>query len=261
MSTPRLSIRPLYIAAGQPIDVGLADGVALYVVQPGRARSLYPLRRLSRVVSGRNASWSTDALVACLSAGIPVLFQDGRGNPIGWCFGGRRRETSLAELLTLGISDPDWSSRYGAWKDAVQRREITAALRCAGLRECAADPKAARSYFCNAHRNRAGVPCGELLCALETAVAGLVAETLAREIGEIPLIGFARPGLHFGREFSDLLQWRLHRILRATPATLLRDSRPDKFAARAVEQHSPTLHRALGEILGDFELSLRNWLL
>jgi hypothetical protein len=256
-----MPIRPLYLEAGQPLDVGLADGVSLFVVQAGRARSLYPLRRLSRVVSGRNARWSTDALVACMDAGVPVLFRDGRGNPIGWCFGERRRETTLGELLRLGIGDPNWPSNYGAWKDAAQRREIRSALQCMGLGERAVDPKGARSDLCNAHRVRIGVPCRELLSALEAAVAGLVAETLARQIGESPLIGFARPGLHLGMEFTDLLQWRLHRILQATPAGLLRESRPDRFAARAIEQHGGVLHRTLGQLLGDLELSLRNWLL
>lgn len=256
-----MTIRPLYLDAAEEVEVGLADGVALNVARPGRARSLYPLRRLSRVVSGRNAKWSTEALLGCLSTGVPVLFQDGRGNSIGWCFGARRRETTLAELLRLGVHDLDWSERYGTWKAATQRREIHGVLRAAGLPTTVSEAKTVRSVLCNAHRDRLGMPCGAFIDALSTAVGGLVIETLQDEIGDATLIGFAHPGLHLGRDFVALLEWRLHRIVWTTSVGLIHYDTPARFAARAIERHGAMLHQTLGRMLGDLELTLRDWLL
>ena len=45
-------ITPLYLDAAWPWQVRLDDGPALHISAPGRARSLYPLQRLARVVSG-----------------------------------------------------------------------------------------------------------------------------------------------------------------------------------------------------------------
>jgi hypothetical protein len=256
-----MTIRPLYLEGGQRVVVRLDDGVALRVQRDQRARSLYPLRRLSRVISGCGVEWSTEALVACLHAGVPVVFRDGRGQTVGWCFGKRRRETTLGELLRLGVGEADWDLRFGAWAAAVHRREIREALRCAGAGDAAAELRRSRTRLCNAHRDRLGAPCGELLRALTAAVSGLVAETLQREIGDPELIGFARPGLHLGSEFAGLLEWRLHRILLSMPTASVSVSEPGRFAAHCVEHHGTMLQRTLSGILGDLEIALRNWLL
>ena len=250
-------IRPLYLDAALPWEVRLDDGPALHVSAPGRARSLYPLRRLARVVSPSHAQWSTPALLACLGAGVPVLFHDARGDTVGWCFGPRRRETTLDQLLREALDQPVWSHLIDTWFEAAHRREMLAALRAMNTVSLLLEPAAVRSHLCNLHRLRVGRPVRGWLVALQRANAALVAERLHGLLGDPALIGYAREGLHLARTFSELMEWRLHRILHSTSPLELLESAPSRFAAEAVEHHGAALHRCCGDLAGSLEHHLR----
>jgi len=255
------SLRPLYLEAGTGWRVKLDDGVALHVSAAGRARSLYPLQRLARVICGAGTEWETAALLACLQAGVPVLFHDAHGSTMAWCFGPRRRETTLAELLAEGLRHPEWEAFFSQWRQAAERREVRAALRCMNARCVRFDAAAVRAHLCNLHRNRTGRAVGPWLRALQRASTALVAENLHSALGDPGLICFARPGLHLARLLSDLMEWRLHRVLHRTPATLFSENSPGRFAAAGVERHMAQLQAGCGELLGELELQLRDWLL
>src|SRR5690625_6343858 len=70
-----MSIKPLYLAHGRHVRVRNQDDV-LVVRSMGRAASIYPFKRLSRVVSANDVHWHNGALLACLQAGVPVSFID-----------------------------------------------------------------------------------------------------------------------------------------------------------------------------------------
>lgn len=252
--------RALYLDAATRWQVKLDDGVALHVSAPGRSRSLYPLDRLARVVSPTQADWSLPALLACLQAGVPVVFHDARGQPVGWCFGPRRRETTLTALLREGLAHPDWDQVFGAWRAASERRQIIDALAATGSPRRSFDAAGARSQLCNRHRRRVGAPVGVVLRALRCAAAGLASEQLQRAVDDAALIGFARPGLHLGQIMTDLLEWPMHGLLWTSPAIEITALPPARFAAAAIERRGSTLHRTLGELLGSLELRLREWL-
>lgn len=256
-----MSLRPLYLEPGIAWQVKLDAGVALHVAAPGRTRVLVPLSRLARVVCDARASWETGALLACLAAGVPVTFHDARGSAVAWCFGPRRRETTLASLLRLGLDHPEWPERYPLWRAAVARREIEAALNTARLPARACDGAAARAALCNHHRERLGRPAGALLRALQQATAGLAAEALEHIVCDPQLLAYPRPGLNLVAELAGLLEWRIHRLIARTPAARLADTRLGRLAAALVESNDGPLHRACGEILGDLEFNLREWLL
>ncbi len=76
-------IRPLYLETSVEWTVALDDGIALSISAPDRTRRLFPLARLSRVVSPEKAKWTTPALVGCLRHGVPVVFHDNKGDPWG----------------------------------------------------------------------------------------------------------------------------------------------------------------------------------
>lgn len=253
--------RALYLDASIGWRVGLDDDTALSVVAPGRARSLYPLGKLSRVVSPAHADWALPALLACLRAGVPVLFHDARGEPVGWCFGPRRRETTLAELLRLGLAQPEWEARFGAWRRATEHRQQRLALAATGASEpgCTA-PSSVRAHLCNRHRQRLGLPPGPPLRALRRGAAALVAQHLQHELGDTSLIGWARPGFHLGLVLTDLLEWGLHGVLWQTSAAEVRTLPTGRLAAQALERHGAAMHRTLGELLGSLERFLREWL-
>lgn len=91
-------MRPLYLAPGIDWQVSLDDGPSLHISAEGRARSLIQISKLSRVVSPVRVRWESKALIACLRSGVPVLFSDTRGETVGWCFGSRKRESTLSGL-------------------------------------------------------------------------------------------------------------------------------------------------------------------
>lgn len=252
--------RPLYLDPGIVWQVRLDDGVALSIAADGRTRSLYPLQRLSRVVCGRQVQWRTDALLACLEAGVPIVFNDARRGTIGWCFGARRRETTLAQLLREGLSQPQWPDRFGTWVAAVERREMLYALAYMGVRAARLEARHVRALLCNRHRQRIGVPAGPWLRALRLAGAGLAAEAAQRAVGDSTLLAFARPGFHLPRVLGDLLEWRQHRLLDDWPAAALHATSPQRLAAAAVQASPASLERGCGEFLGELELHLREWL-
>lgn len=250
-------IRPLYLDAALSWQVRLDDGPALHVSAAGRARSLNPLQRLARVISPSHAQWATPALVACLRAGIPVLFHDAAGQTVGWCFGPRKRETTLDCLLREALDQPCWAGTIDTWCEASHRQEMMAALRRMNTVSAVLEPAAVRAQLCNLHRLRIGRPARAWLVALQRANAALVAQRLHGLLGDPALIGCAREGLHLARTVSELMEWKLHGILHATPPLAVLHSVPSRFAAAAVEQHSAALHRCCGDLAGSLEHHLR----
>lgn len=253
-------IRPLYLDAALHWQVRLDDGPTLNVSAPGRARSLYPLNRLARVLSPSHAQWSTPALLACLRAGVPVLFHDTTGELVAWCFGPRKRETTLAQLLREVIDHPRWAELLTEWVLTAQRRETLAVLREINTTSQRLDPAAVRVHLCNLHRVRTGQPARAWINALQRANAGLVAERLHGLLGDPTLIGFAREGLHLGHTFAALMEWQLHAILHEAPLANITNGSPGRFAAEAIERHGARLHRCCGELAGSLEHHLRGCL-
>lgn len=253
-------IKPLYLDSAIQWQVRLDDGPALNVSAPGRARSLYPLQRLARVISPSHASWATPALVACLRAGVPVVFHDSAGAPVGWCFGPRKRETTLGSLLREALSHPRASQILDDWVRASTRREMMRARAELQARPTVLEPGGMRSHLCNLHRQRFGLPMGPWLRALQRANAALVAQRLHELVSDPALIGHAREGLHLGQLLCDLMQWRLHCLLHAAPVLDVTLGQPDRFAAALIERQGSALHRTCGELAGSLEHHLREQL-
>ena len=57
-------MRPLYLDSGLDWQVRLDDGPSLHVSASGRARSLFWISRLSRVLSPARGRWDIDAFLA-----------------------------------------------------------------------------------------------------------------------------------------------------------------------------------------------------
>ena len=74
-------MKPLYLESRKGIRVFL-DGPALLVRCAGEADRLYPVERLSRVVSHPAVSWEQEALLCLLGKDIPVIFIDDRGTVV-----------------------------------------------------------------------------------------------------------------------------------------------------------------------------------
>lgn len=248
--------RALYLDAARPWTVQLDEGATLHMSTPGRARSLVPISRLARITCPAHARWDTASLLACLRAGVAVVFHDAAGQPVGWCFGPRQRETTLGNLLREAVGRPDGSALLQAWRDAAGRHEMLEAHRALGLPAIPGTAAQGRARLCNAHRLRRGEPAGSMLRTLQRGCAALVAERLHQTLGDASLIGYSSPGIHLGEWLLQLMEWRLHIVLGAMP---VRSDmvEPGPAAARALEQHSTWLHGGCLELLGQLELHLR----
>lgn len=249
-------MRPLYLDGNRQWTVTL-DGPALSVLADERARARYPLHRLARVVCHRSVSWATDALIACLNAGVPILFLDSRNAPVGWCYGRRRRESTLTELIRLAVDEPDWETRWGDWYVSHERELIAAALRTAGQPCANLGADNARSVLFNAHRRTFGMPFGRHIRAVDGALNGLCLQLLQDEIGDPTLVAFGSPGLHLVPRFSGLLIWSVHGIAQAAVSPRDIDPNPLRFAAQFMERFGDRMASDAGALLGSLERHLR----
>ncbi len=250
-------IKPLYLDANLHWQVALDDGPALHISAPGRARSLFPLQRLARVISPSHASWTTAALLGCLRAGVPVVFHDAGGQTVGWCFGPRRRETTLASLLREALDLPYGPDLLREWQRTQARREMLDTLRALGTASADLSAIAVRARLCNLHRQRLGQPAGPWLRALQGANAAWVAQRLHGLLGDPALICFAAEGLHLSRLLADLMEWTLHCILQDLPLIAFHNTSPQRLAAATVECCGRRLHQSLGCLVGSLEHGLR----
>jgi hypothetical protein len=168
--------------AAAPVAV-LLEGPALRPRRPEAADRFAPLAGLARVtVHGPRVHWRPEALLACLEAGIPVVFLGARGALAGVLVPARPpgQRADLAGLLDLAASVPGFrgrledfcrAARWGAARDALQAlgldtgemREAPRRLLDAALAR-AAEPGAARAA----------------LDLLRTLAAAAVAAALAR---------------------------------------------------------------------------------
>jgi hypothetical protein len=124
-------LRPLYIdRAAAAVRL---DGPALIVEQAEQADGRFPLRLLSRIVVRGPVPWSTEALLGCLTAGVPVTFLSLEGEVVGFCLGPDRPEESLAALLDRLTGEPGWAEVYARWRTATERRAMIEAMRRLGM--------------------------------------------------------------------------------------------------------------------------------
>ena len=124
-------MKPLYLA-GKAVSVRV-DGPALKVSKPEEADRLFPLRRLSRVISSPRVDWELPALLACASHGINVNFLADDGSLLARCIGQADDHDGLDQLLEAFLYRPDWEPLYRQWLAAVENMALRSLLRRSGL--------------------------------------------------------------------------------------------------------------------------------
>lgn len=252
--------RALYIEHGVPCVITLDQGVALRIETPHRAPAWYPLQRLGRVQSSTQARWHIDALLACLRQGIPVVFTDRRGQPVAWCYGPRRRERTLTQLLRDALRHADWPDFWRAWVVQIERAECDHFQRRHKL------PNGRNNTLQQLHvravnhmQQRWKRPPGPWLRATGQAVATLVSAICYDAVSDHTLLHHARPGLHIPSELTRLLQGRVDALLLSINPDDLQQQPPAVFAAKLLDARRPELHRACATMLADLEHCLREW--
>ena len=168
--------------AAAPVAV-LLEGPALRLRRPEAADRFAPLSGLARVtVHGPRVHWRPEALLACLEAGIPVVFLGARGGMVGVLVPSRppRQRADLAGLLDLAASTPGFRGRLEDFCRAVRLGAAQAALRALGCG--AGEAQTAARRLLDATLGRAGAPvaAGAALAAARALAAAAVAAGLAR---------------------------------------------------------------------------------
>lgn len=189
------------------------------------------------------------------------MFSDTKGQTVGWCFGSRKRETTLANLLRVAVGESGFLDWLSMWQEATARREILETFRVLQIHRLPSSEisrwPGVRSHLCNVHRIRLGVPVRDWLRCLESYSRALAAEEVGNYVGDPALVAFPVPGLHLGEVFADLMQWQLHQILGLSLSERTLHESPSRWAASAMEEHGAELRMTLGRLLGSLELVLR----
>jgi hypothetical protein len=100
------------------------DGPALSVRRKQRAVAMFPLQRVSRVVSAASVEWRPRALGGCLERGIPIVLLDAGGKPVGYVQPVNARRSSLDQLLCEWAERSDWHRYCENWLRAERMRAV-----------------------------------------------------------------------------------------------------------------------------------------
>ena len=121
--------KPLYLLADAQSTCDVVGG-ALVVRRAGAVIQRFPLTRVARVVCGNKATWTGQALAACLAEGVTITWVNGHGHALGNAQPRCAKPESLGALIETYLELPDWTSRFDNWR-ARRRLEtlITSARR------------------------------------------------------------------------------------------------------------------------------------
>lgn len=148
--------RPLYIAPGGETRVDL-DGPALCITRDERAEQFFPIQRISRIYSGEQAQWSSEALLACAAQGVAVLFVDDDGAIIARLLGRPGIYDSMYHRLSEFLLLPEAIGRYRHWLGGMDHRAAVWAGQRLKLPKSKRDPIACQEMI----NERAGRYAGE----------------------------------------------------------------------------------------------------
>lgn len=241
-------MKPLYLN-GKPCMTVALDGPALEVAAPGRAASLYPLQRISRIISSGAVTWSTEALLACAERGITVTFLHRDGTIRAYLFGeSNLREGLLSRLRDL-LDRPDWQERYRDWYRAMESRARRALVKRLGTSAEAVPLSRLEAGIAELkHRYIGPGVCRFLERRLQGLLGGLVAQLLMEAGLSAERIRCLGGRIHLAEDIARLLAWDLHLPIlewlqqryRLQGATARID---DAELVRLFENRSDRLHR------------------
>ncbi len=258
-----MSARPLYLNPSEAVVVSCDAGVALRVRGADSPSRRIPLAQLSRVVTNHHTRWDSQALLACMTHGIPVSFVDRHGKPIGWCFGQRRRETTLDHLLRAALDCPEWDRYYPSWLDNQRRAAAAQALILCGERasgEHLRSARCTRDVLCNAHTRKHGLAAGDTVTALAHLAAQESAAALSHAVAQSELLAWHRPGLNLIDDIGGIVcvyaHVAVHHARRLPAPEML-----EKWAIKLYQADAELWAPRIGAIIGSFERFLReHWL-
>jgi hypothetical protein len=208
--------------AEQPVAV-LVEGPALRLRRHGIADVFAPLPRLARVVvHGPRVQWRTEALLACLAGGVPVLFLGPRGTLAGALVPVRQpaARADLAALLDAAATAPGLRRRLEDFCRAEERRAILAIARREGADACGGGldlrPAAMRRRCLDA--SAAPAAAAALMDLTSGLASALAAEALARRSVGPQFLMRRTGGFGLAEALGRVLAWHAWPLVRSLAA-------------------------------------------
>jgi CRISPR associated protein Cas1 len=255
-----MSTQPLYLTPSEHARISIDAGVALRIEFTAKPNQRIPLLRISRIVSGPKANWESQALIHCMRKGIPISFIDRHGDSIGWCFGNRRVESTLATLLANALDCPEWSRLFNDWYQSEYRVNAAQVLMLCATAASEHNVKNARSVLCNQHKILHASAVGEHLDRVAFHARNELAAQLASDCSNPELLFWYRPGLNLVEVLGDILALWAHVSMQSC-ARLPSNLTAENWAMRQYEKQFADWARRIGQLLGSFEHFLRrHWL-
>ena len=245
--SPASDARPLYLMTTSNCVVDL-DGPALVVRAGRRMKGLYPLGRVSRIVSTASVDWKGRAVSACLARGIPIVLLAADGSPVGYVQPPSMARSSLDRLLCELVEHPDWQEHHGNWLRAERMHVVQAWLRHRNEEgqplSDAERGEVVRRYVyvpdqSSAQVRRAGIYQAALmaLCCEKIRKAGLASR----------YYGYGGAELHLAADLCELLLVALDLELQGSICDAAEELR---ISVRVFEAYTEGLEQRVGEILG-----------
>ncbi len=201
-------LRVLHLEPNADLFVRLGPGPSLELRSASGREQWLPLDRIGRVLANERVHWETDALFACLGAGIPVLFLS-RGRVIGWCFGEKERTLELDHLLDLARDCEQDRHLVGDFFRSRERAAMLEALTALRQRTHRFDPEHVRGLLANRLRDLFGYSVGALLREAELCLNGVVAETLTEVCHRSRQLVSRDHGWNLPLAMTQVLRWKL----------------------------------------------------
>lgn len=205
-----MSSMPLYLLQDkvQRLDIDAAQRLCIiHELLPDRR---IPIHLVSRIVCNMRVDISSKALIACMKKGIPLAIVERSGRTVGWCFGVRRTENSLHDLLRQALDDPEWDSLYNHWRE---NQTLAICAQVLLLCQIPATPSARanpRAALCNAHYQKHKRCCGQAVNELAELAQHELASHLAHESADPSLLAWSRPGLNLITDIGAILGLHAH---------------------------------------------------
>lgn len=252
--------KPLYLLSYQAKRVSIDSTRRLQVHMSGGKINSVPLHLVSRLVCGVHIEIETKALHACMHAGVPIAIQTKDSESVGWCFGARRVESSLRQLLLFAYDDPKWEELYETWRDQTYDAIASQALLLCDVPATLDARKQPRIALCNAHFEKHGVACGDHLDALTLLAVHEIAAVLAEEVGDASLVVWGKQGLNLVEELGALVAVHAHVDLHHAQG-LRRLRNIERWAVPFYESMAAHWQQRIATVVVSFEQFLRShWL-
>lgn len=246
----------------------LLDGPALRVRQKHVSDRLYPLQRLVQVIVNGQVEWSTNALLACAEAHVPVFFLTAHGSLRARVLGVQKTDPLLNPDMAIEafLEQHEATIRYRQWFSGKSQQARLSLIHAMGRRLSPADVNAMRKYL--EQRARLYARSGDIR-RFDRQIYGLLltnCDKKLRQVGlDTDLATLTINNICIARDFANFLIWLIQneklRYLKQLRKLALRNgqvlARLDWFrSVQFYEQNKKDIEKSFDEEFRRFHIFL-----